>query len=201
MKLVDDMQKGSVTCNKDFILIEGRKWCGSGGYFSTKDMEVYLETSANNREVGSNVIETLNRGMHFPFSKALMDSLQKEGEIESEEQFQYLQKRYAYKTKNDMYKVMMLCELELENGKLKISPMGRKGPDNYVELGDKCDIAVRADAPHNLVGAAIRFAFTRCTGNWASVIRGLLFPGGIPGSLEEYLESVDHDYKKWLIAE
>ncbi len=80
---------------------------------------------------------------------------------------------------------------------------------NHVKLtiweGTDNIIKIRYDAPEEIIGVTVRYAFSRCKGNGpyakgAEIVTKALFPEGVPNSLKEYLESVDKDYRKWLIA-
>jgi hypothetical protein len=199
-ELMSSDKVGAVDCNYKFFGYRSNKWCGYGGYYSTKGTEIYCPINCANKELGIALNESLFKSIHLRYSKEIEDFLREDGKKNAEEQFQYLQQKYGYKTKNDMYKNMMSCSLDLSDGRLKISPMKRKSPGAWNGLGDEYDIIVQSDALSDIIGAAVRFAFTRCQGKGRDVVVKALFPDGEPNSLEEYLASVNPDYQKWLIS-
>jgi hypothetical protein len=200
MKEMSGEKRGSVDCNGDFLLLKGDKWCGFGGYYSTKDSKTFLNPCTSNIEIGISVWKTLGKSINLPYSKETMELFMEESEEEWIVQFKYLKNIYGYKTKTAAYRNMHSCTLALNDGKLKIAPMYRKGTGAWNGLDAKYDIILRSDVSPELLGATVRYAFTLCRGQGVNVVTKALFPDVVPNSLEEYLESVDPDYERWLIA-
>jgi hypothetical protein len=188
---------GSVDCNGDFLWIRGLKQTGHA-HISSKGMNVYIRLDSEYEDWGKAIRECFSQKTYIEYSKDTLDKLMAEARQDNEEQFQYLQQKYGYKTKNNMYKSMMSCSLSLTKGQLKISPMKRKGPGAWNGLEDELNIILKEDAPDEIIGAAVRFAFTRCQGTGVLKVIKALFPDGEPDSLEEYLESVNSGYRKWV---
>jgi hypothetical protein len=98
-----------------------------------------------------------------------------------------------------MYKSMMICSVKSDGVTTTIEA------SKHIKLHSwECteySFQLSSYSPPELLGAAVRFAFTRCRGNGVDVVTKALFPNGVPNSLEEYLESVDPNYEKWLMRE
>lgn len=188
-----------IKCNTNVFWIRGVKKCGVGA-FTTREMNHFLELDCHLDVLGKKTNDYLTHQIIIEYSKETIDRLIEEAKENTNEQFYSLQRQYGYKTKNDMYKNMMFCDLRLSNNKLTISPWKRKGPEAWNGMDEEHKIIIRFPIPDELLGAAIRFAFTRCVGSGAIKVAKLLFPTGIPESLDEYLASVNPNYKNWLIS-
>ncbi|MDR0695174.1 MAG: CdiI family contact-dependent growth inhibition immunity protein [Holosporales bacterium] len=199
MKLMSDEKRGSVDCNGGLILIEGNKWCGLGGYYSTKEAKSYNSIDLENIDFGIKIKEILEKSVNLLYSKKAMEFIRLENNEDWKQQFEFLKMNYGYKTEQSFSKNMMHCTLVKKDEKLKISPWERVR-NGWDGLDEKYDITLKSDVIPELLGATVRFAFTRCRGKGLDVVTKALFPNGVPNSLEEYLESVDPDYKQWLIS-
>ena len=111
---------------------------------------------------------------------------------------------YGYKNKKDFYKNVMDCWVDAYEDKfLEISLLKHIKLDSWEGTDEK--IEVQYDLPAEILGAIVRFAFTKCKGKGpyakgVEIVSKALFPDGVPNSLEEYLESVDPDYGKYLLT-
>ena len=179
-----------INCNPNFFWLKGVKKCGVGAV-TTREMNHFLELDCHLYVSHPIIIE---------YSKEKIEELIEESKKNINEQFEYLQQQYNYENKKDMYRGMMFCDLELSDDKLTISPWKRRGPGAWDGIDEKHDIITRFPIPDELLGAAVRFAFTRCVGSGAIKVAKLLFPTGIPESLDVYLASVNPKYKDWLIS-
>jgi hypothetical protein len=189
---------GYIDCNGDFLWIRGPKQCGYG-FISSKDNNTYLSTTCTKKELGNAINNALSKTISYEYSKEIDDILMEEARIDKEEQFQYLKKIYGYKKEVDLYRNMMLCWIDLNNGVLRISPM-KQVRGGWDGLGKKSHILLKSETPAELIGATARFAFTRCQGKGRDIVVKALFPDSEPDSLEEYLASVSPDYQNWLIS-
>jgi hypothetical protein len=110
------------------------------------------------------------------------------------------------KSKSVGFKNMMHVSVYLENKKnLRFFSTIHEGLTGWDFLDKENDIYILYGSPPEIIGAAVRYAFTRCKGKGpyakgAEIVTKALFPDGVPNSLEEYLESIDKDYKRWLIS-
>lgn len=128
-------------------------------------------------------------------------SMQEKMEARSASQIE----KYGYKSEKAMYKNMMSCPIFVyDDSVIDICPW------RHIKLtvweGMDTEIKVRYDTPIEILGAVVRYAFTKCQGKGpyakgVEIVTNVLFPNEVPASLEEYLESIDQNYDKWLIKE
>ncbi|MDR2437050.1 MAG: CdiI family contact-dependent growth inhibition immunity protein [Endomicrobium sp.] len=198
-KLMSNEKRGAVRCNQDFLYSEGDKWCGYGGYCSTKGTINRCNIDCANEGIGIAINDSLSKSFHLEYSKEIMESFKNESSLDIKEQFRYLQQKYGYKKETDLYRNMMSCSLELSKWRLEITPT-KQVRGGWNGIGKKFHILLKSNSPTELIGAAARFAFTRCQGKGRDIVVNALFPNGEPDSLERYLESVDINYQNWLIS-
>jgi hypothetical protein len=190
-----------VNCTNDFLWIKGYKRCGCV-FISSKGNNAYLSTICEHKSLGKAIKIALSKRVFIQHpTKETHKFLVEEDKIDEYEQFQYLKKTYGYKKENDICKNMISCSVDLNNEeKLEITPFKRKKNQIWVGVGKETCIYLKSNISLDLLGAAARFAFTRCQGNGRDLVVKALFPDGEPNSLEEYLASVNPDYQKWLIS-
>ncbi|MDR0695686.1 MAG: CdiI family contact-dependent growth inhibition immunity protein [Holosporales bacterium] len=199
MKLLDCEKRGFVDCSGIFLHVAGKKWCGLGGYYSTKGTNEYIEIDSSNKILGFTINKSLDESINLPYSQEIMKELELEGKEDGESQLEYLKKVYGSKKISSIGKNLMHCSLVRKNERIDISPWERVR-NGWDGLDEKYDITLKSDVIPELLGATVRYAFTRCRGKGLDIVTKALFPHGVPNSLDEYLESVDPDYKKWLIV-
>jgi hypothetical protein len=178
----DDYKCGSIDCNGDFLWISGVKRCGYG-FISSKDNNTYLNLTCTKNELGNAVNNALSKTVSYEYSKEIDDFLMEEARIDKKE--------------TDLYRNMMSCSITLHNKTLEIAP-SKQVRGGWNGLGVESHMLLKSDASAELIGAAACFAFTRCQGKGRDIVINALFPDGKPNSLEEYLASVNSDYKKWV---
>lgn len=191
--------KATVRCNYNIVWIEGFKKCALS-YTYTKEKSCIINLNPENCVLGGIIDKVLSNIIEIDYSKEMVDELIREAQFDISEQEKYLQRTYGYKKVNDIYSGMMSCSIYLSDNQLRVSPWKRRGPGAWDGMDKEHDIITRFPIPDELLGAAIRFAFTRCLGSGAIKVVKLLFPTGIPESLDEYLASVNPNYKNWLIS-
>jgi hypothetical protein len=191
-----------INCNGDFLWIKGHKRCGCV-FISSKENNVYLSSICEHKNLGEAIKVALSKRTFIQHPTMEMHKfLVEEDKIDKYEQFQYLKKAYGYKNESEMYKNMISCCVDLNNEReLEVTPFIRKRGQVWVGVGKEAHIRLKSDIPLDLLGAAVRFAFTRCQGKGCEIVVNALFTEGVPNSLEKYLGSVNQDYKKWLISE
>jgi len=74
--------------------------------------------------------------------------------------------RYGYKTKHALFKNMKSCGIVISGGQLVFSPSHHDKLDSWSRSKDDGieDVIISSDCPYAEVGAALRLAFSRCTG-------------------------------------
>jgi hypothetical protein len=201
----------AIYCNGDFVYILGSIGCsilGDHPESVVKDISV----SSDNKKLGNALLLCLDNSKDLTNEEwdtaygtddqAFIESMK----VKSAERDSNLIKKYRYKDKNALYKNMHSCSIFHHGDKTEIWPEKRskgKGIDSYERFQNDGieDIYVNPSIPPELLGACVRFAFIRCKGKGIDVVTKSLFLDGTPNSLKEYLESIDKDYKKWLITE
>ena len=196
-------------CNGDFIFIKGWITCTILAA-SIDEAKKDISIDSTNEVIGKNLIfclkqskELTNDEWDFIYGsndQQFMESMEKEADKEN---INFVQK-YLYKDDTALKKNMMACWIDSELGKLTISSSAH----TKLTTWDWADynIKIYNDAPPEIIGAAVRYAFSKCIGKGAyakgaEIVTKALFPDGVPNSLEEYLESIDPDYKKWLVID
>lgn len=134
-------------------------------------------------------------------TKEFYKSMQEKMEARSASQIE----KYGYKSEKTMYKNMNSCPLDVyDEDIIQILPFIH---EKLTVWGcPDISIKIRYDTPIEVLGAVVRYAFTKCQGKGpyakgVEIVTNVLFPNEVPTSLEEYLESVDQNYDKWLIKE
>ena len=203
----DIKKRMTIHCNGDFIDITGRIGCSILG--DTPDStKKEIPTSSNNNDFGNALEVCLNNSKELTNDEwdaaygtddqKFYDSMIKKYEEYTIE----LVKKYGYKSKTVLYKNMMSCHIEVEGHVMVINIY------NHIKLdvweGTDNSIKISYNSPSEIIGAAVRYAFSRCKGKGpyakgAEIVTKALFPDGVPNSLEEYLESINKDYKQWLV--
>ena len=190
-------KNGTSYCNGEFISIEGRiSW---GCYYSTEGARLYRSCNSTVNLVGESTLEALRKSKEVNAVEGKIMFTDEKRLSEYKKQLEYEMTTYNYKTETALYKNMMSCSISDDGERIEISPRFHRKSDIFEGLDAKYNIYISSDSPPEIIGAALKFAFTRCKGKGVDVVTKALFPDGTPNSLEGYLESVDPDYKKWLI--
>jgi hypothetical protein len=170
---------------------------------------IHENISIDNQLLGNTVLKAINLSRDLSSNKKYRDFFTREAMKERHDRYiSNFCAKSGYKTKNVAFKNMMHLSISLkENKKLRILPTIHEALTGwgYFETREE-DIYVPYESPPEIIGAAVRYAFSRCKGKGpyakgAEIVTKALFPEGVPGSLEEYLESIDKDYKKWLVID
>ena len=200
--MINLKRRGSCDCNGDFVLIASDIWYG-GRSTSFEDSRFYHNCCDSINVIGETALNALNKSREVDSAESKVMFTNEKISARYKERMEYMLTTYNYKTENALYKNMMSCSISDDGEKIEISPMKKgNGIGNYERTktdGIK-DIYLSSDSPPEIIGAALKFAFTRCKGKGVEVVTKALFPGGVPNSLEEYLESVNKNYKNWLIS-
>lgn len=164
--------------NNEFISIQTYSGYGGGMNADPKGVEHILPADASDDALGSALLDALSRS-RFVLARPRTDVWQ-HPEVEfdadltdperTQERYKAwvanLMARFGYKTKRALFKDMMSCGIELDDGVITIRPShherleawGREKDDVFV------DVAIAEDRPAAEIGAALKLAFSRCTG-------------------------------------
>jgi hypothetical protein len=194
-------------CNGDFIFVKGDIWCSILRFVISK---IDLSIRSNNYDIGKALTECLENSkellndewdaIYGTDDQAFIDLFR----IENEKEDNILLQKYGYKNRNALYKNMMDCPIDIEGSVVTISIYNHTKLDTWEGTDENFKISLLS--PPAIIGATVRYAFSRCNGKGpyakgADIVSKALFPGGVPNSLEEYLKSIDNDYKKWLCGD
>ncbi len=132
-------------------------------------------------------------------TKAFYESMAKKIDERDAETIQ----EYGFKDEKALYKNMMRCSITVyENFEVELSILDHEKLELW--RGQDFNIKIRYDSPDEILGATVRYALAKCRGKGsyakgAEMVSKILFPEGVPDSVEEYLASINQDYEKWLI--
>lgn len=152
--------------NGDFFLVEAK----SGYRNCVSDPERYqchLAAGATDEELGQAVAEALVQSRFVtPENSEEFDRLFDPSRIAASYAawIASLLERYQYKSKNPLFKKMLLCNISLVAGEIKISPTIHKKLELWGrEKGDGIeDVFIALESPAEKIGQALRMAFGRC---------------------------------------
>ncbi|WP_091865642.1 contact-dependent growth inhibition system immunity protein [Methylobacterium brachiatum] len=164
--------------NKDFILIQTYSGYRGGTNGDFKGKTNYLEPDATDEVLGSAVQDAMahsrwvlpapREGTTYP-EGVEFDADLGDWKI-SKERFELFVKnvmrKYRYKTKGTLFQDMKNCSIEKKNGQIKFMPMHHEKFDRWSRTkGDGIEDFIIPDTSTNAeIGAALRTAFSRCTG-------------------------------------
>jgi hypothetical protein len=199
----------TVDCNGDFIHVEGRIWYSILG-FVPDNANVCTDINTNNAQLGQIIVTCMQNSQELTKEEwATMFGTNTKDYInliaqKYEKQYLKLIQECRYKNKQSLCKNMMACTVISDVGTIVIKSTLHSKLDVWEGTDENCKIALLS--PPAILGATVRYAFSRCKGKGpyakgAEIVTKALFPNGVPNSLEEYLESGDPNYEKWLVRE
>lgn len=155
--------RASVSNNGDFISIETYS-----GYTMAmadpKASEYLLDPYASDEQLGEAVLNALKNSRFIPLEQAR--ELRMNIEQNYKNWIQQMMARYGYKTKNALFKKMMSCGIQLDDGIITIRPSYHEKLEAWSGDGinEEDYVKVSADSPPADIGAALKLAFMRCRG-------------------------------------
>ncbi|MET3464569.1 contact-dependent growth inhibition system immunity protein [Variovorax atrisoli] len=152
--------------NGDFFLVEAK----SGYRSCVSDSERYqcqMAAGATDEELGQAVVEALTQSRFVtPENSEEFDRLFDPARIAASYAAwtASLLEKNQYKNKNSLFKKMLLCNISMIAGEIKISPTIHKKLELWGrEKGDGIeDFFVAVDSPVEKIGQTLRTAFSRC---------------------------------------
>ena len=200
-------RKASMWCNEKFLRTRGGMSCTMLGdfIFST------LPHPFDNLTLGLAVKTCLENSKELTVpewdekygtdDKAFYESMAKKIDERDAETIQ----EYGFKDEKALYKNMMLCSiLVYDDSEIDIMWNVHTKLDTWEADGDDREYKIQYNSPDEILGATVRYALAKCRGKGsyakgAEMVSKILFPEGVPDSVEEYLASINPDYEKWLI--
>jgi hypothetical protein len=178
---MNDLIRGSwanAACNGDFILVETISGYRGPAVRDPKGKQHFLVSDASDQELGFAVIDALAHSrlvapaprtgvwIHpdTEFDMELYDH--RRGAERYDEWVKDLMTRYGYKTKRALFKNMNLCDVERKADVISITPNHHQKLEAWGREKDDGieNVVIPADSSPAEIGAALRLAFSRCTG-------------------------------------
>lgn len=168
---------GGVKANGDFIFIE--TWSGyRSASRDPRSVQYLFDVDASNEALGAALVEVLAHSrfvLPAPRTDVLIhpevtfgaDLYDYKNDIERYAEWtKALMENYGYKTKRALFKDMKSCEIEEREGMIIIGPSHHEKLEAWGrEKGDGIeDVVIATSSSHAGIGAALRLAFSRCTG-------------------------------------
>ena len=149
--------------NGDFISIQA-----DSGYSlalaDPKATEYLLDPNVTDEILGKTILDSLKQSRFLSFEEEgyFMENVEKN----YKEWVQKLMNLYGYKTKRALFKNMKNCGIESHNGIITIRPSHHEKLEAWDGEGftEEDYVKIPADSPPAEIGAALRLAFSRCTG-------------------------------------
>lgn len=155
--------RANASNNGDFISIETY----SGYRMSLMDPEAedyFLSPNASDEDLGKAILSALAQSRFLPIEEARALKLQLDEHYHN--WIEQMKMRYGYKTKNALFKKMMSCGIQLDDGIITIRPSLHEKLEAWSGDGIREEdyVKIPADSPPTEIGAALRLAFKRCRG-------------------------------------
>jgi hypothetical protein len=155
--------RSRVINNRDFISV--KPYSGySLAIADPKAPEYLLKPDASDEELGEAILNALKHSRFLSYEEAT--ELRANGKQNYDNWVQKIMSMYGYKTKKAMFKDMKSCGMSLHEGIITIRPSYHEKLEAWGGEGISEDdyVHISADSPHAEIGAALRLAFSRCTG-------------------------------------
>jgi hypothetical protein len=102
-----------------------------------------------------------------------------------------IMQKYNYKTETLIYRNMQSCSATLENNNITLSPKKHSSIRGCDGMDKSFDLVISSNSSPEIIGAAVKYSITRCTGKGADLVAKKLFPDGVPETFEDYLRSLN----------
>lgn len=126
--------------------------------------EYFFDLNVSDEILGKAVLDSLRQSRFLSFEEEgyLMENAEKN----YKDWVQKLMDQYGYKTKRALFKNMHNCGIESQNGIITIRPSHHEKLEAWDGEGftEEDHVKIPADSPPAEIGAALRLAFSRCTG-------------------------------------
>lgn len=165
-------------CVQDFICVETHSGYGGGTNADPKGRQNFLIPDASDEVLGDAVLDALAHSRHVLGSPRAGSTYPPSVEFDMDltdykqvaERYatrtRVLMQRYGYKTKRALFKDMKNCHIKKEGGVITICPSNHEKLESWGRTkGDGIEyVVIPADSAPAEIGAALRLAFSRCTG-------------------------------------
>jgi hypothetical protein len=126
--------------------------------------EHLLNPDASDVQLGRAVLDALKQSRFLSVEEEV--ALRVNAKENYKNWIQKLMHQYGYKTKRALFKTMHSCGIECKNGLVTIRPSHHDKLEGWSGEGftEEDYVKIPADSPPAQIGAALRLAFSRCTG-------------------------------------
>jgi hypothetical protein len=140
----------------------------SGSIPDPDGIEIYLDGTASNIDLGSAVVETL-RACKPWFEGIDSDALSEVNMRKIPLRSAFECGKYGYKNEKELYLNMVECVVTMKNGSISIQPTDHNALRNHrSSLTDGfVNVEIPASSSMEELGAAIRLGLSRCTNTYA----------------------------------
>lgn len=156
--------RASASHNGDFISIE--TYSGYGIAIADPEASEHLLTPDVSEEVlGISILAALSASRIIdPDDDEFFDNNRIDQHYKN--WIQKMMELYGYKTKRALFKNMMSCGIQLDEGMITIRPSNHEKLEAWDGGGIKPEeyVKISADSPPEEIGAALKLAFKRCRG-------------------------------------
>lgn len=156
--------RASASNNGDFISIE--TYSGYGiAIIDPEAKEHLLTPDTSNDMIGKSILDALAASrMKDPNDDFYFDNDRIDQQYSH--WIEQMKIRYGYKTKNALFKKMMSCGIQLDDGVITIRPSNHEKLEAWSGDGIREEdyVKIPADSPPEEIGAALKLAFKRCRG-------------------------------------
>ncbi|MCA8150843.1 contact-dependent growth inhibition system immunity protein [Burkholderia contaminans] len=164
MSYVKPKHVASVYRNKDFIMIETSS--GYTAFVRDPDGPVHiLDTNSDDETLGRCLVNALTNSRFITPQQReeypLFFDFRLVGE-QYKKKVEALLARYGYKTKQSLFKTMILCNARVVDGVLSLGPTRHDKLEAWEGLGDDEKVVPPFDSSEVEIGAALRVAMDRC---------------------------------------
>ncbi|MDR2781510.1 MAG: CdiI family contact-dependent growth inhibition immunity protein [Holosporaceae bacterium] len=182
----------SVYCNTDFFELYTESKSGSVCAQDPKGVDIYLSSEDGCYNIGSALTTVLEKsrvvGKNDP-DYNLFDISAITGRYK--DFVEYVLQKYNYKNKHAMFKNMQHCSVKMDDGIIVISPWKHDKLEGYDGMNESFNLTIPSTSTPSVIGAAVKYSIARCTGRSADLVAKKLFPGGVPDTFEDYLQSLN----------
>lgn len=153
--------------HQDFISVETVSGRGRMRGDRVHGVEHFLPPNVSDRALGEAVQDAVSRSRFLSLEECDTFFHPDVCKREHEEWLEMMRERFGYKTKRALYKGMKNVTVQQAYDVLKFSPSHQERSLDYWSgkgLGPEDDVTIPATATPEEIGAALRLAFSRCTG-------------------------------------
>lgn len=178
----------SLQYNMDFFEFYTESKSGYVCAQDPKGEDIYLLSDSNYCEIGVALLRALSKSRIVEKENSDYSMFEISAITRRYKDFvEYALKTYGYKNKTAMFKNMQHCKVKFINNEITISPKKHVKLEGWEGVDPKFDLALPSTSSPEIIGAAVKYSISRCTGKGADLVAKKLFPDGVPETFDDYL--------------